>query len=122
MGLNGAGLKLSERSLEIWRQIHASNPVVHSTALGNYGYDLIQAGKPELARQPLQDSQRQLEHLLPADDEAVAVGRLLTAIAHFALWQPQEAVDLFRLVATDAEAGSEAHVEAVEFLAHGRCG
>lgn len=116
MGLNEAGLALFERSLAIWHEVHSANPVRHATTLGNYGYGLVQAGKPDLALQPLSESQRRLEALLPADDETVSISRLLTAKARFALLQTQEAVELLRAVVRDAPTMSEVAEEATALL------
>ncbi len=117
MGLHQAGLKLSKRSLDVWQEVHAASPVRYAQALGNYGYGLVLSGRSELALQPLQESQAQLEQLLPADDETVAVARLLTAKAHAILLHLQSALELLMAVVEDAQPGSDAAGEAVDMLA-----
>lgn len=72
---------------------------------------------PDLALRPLQDSQAQLEQLLPADDEAVAIGRLLTAKALIDLLRPHDAAELLTAVVRDARPGYEAADEAIALLA-----
>jgi hypothetical protein len=117
MGLHHAGLKLSKRSLDVWQEVHAASPVRYAQALGNYGYGLVLSGRSDLALQPLQESQAQLEQLLPADDETVAVARLLTAKAHAFLLHLQSALELLMAVVEDAQPGSDAAGEAVDMLA-----
>jgi tetratricopeptide (TPR) repeat protein len=117
MGLHQAGLKLSSRSLAVWQEVHAASPVRYAQALGNYGYGLVLSGRSDLALKPLQESQAQLEQLLPSDDEAVAVARLLTAKAHAFLLHPRSALELLMAVVRDAQPGSDAAGEALALLA-----
>lgn len=117
MGLHDAGLAFSRRSLDIWQLVHSGSPVRSAQALGNYGYGLVLSGRSDLALQPLRDSQAQLEQLLPAGDEAVAIGRLLTAKALTFLLQAQGAVELLTAVVRDAPSGCEAAEEAAALLA-----
>lgn len=117
MGLHEAGLALSERSLAVWQEVQSASPVQYAQTLGNYGCGLVLAGRSDRALQPLQESQAQLEQLLPVDAEAVAIGRLLTAKAHAFLLQLQSAVELLLAVIRDARPGSEAAAEATALLA-----
>jgi tetratricopeptide (TPR) repeat protein len=117
MGLHETGLALSRRSVAVWQEVHGASPVRYAQALGNYGYGLVLSGRSDLALQPLQESQAQLEQLLPTDDEAVAVGRLLTAKAHAFLLNLRSAIDLLMAVVRDAHPESEAAGEAVDLLA-----
>lgn len=65
----------------------------------------------------MQESQAQLEHLLPSDDETVAVARLLTAKAHTFLLDSRSALELLKAVVRDAQPGSDAAGEALAALA-----
>lgn len=116
LGLQEAGLALAERSLAVWQEVQSVSPVRYAQALGNYGYGLVLAGKSDHALQPLQDSQARLERLLPADHEAVSVGRLLTAKAHASLLQLQSAHKLLLAFNRDARPESEAAGEATALL------
>ncbi|GAA1478999.1 hypothetical protein GCM10009623_34450 [Nocardioides aestuarii] len=116
MGLEQAGLHLSRRALGVWKQVYATDPIRYGKALGNYGYGLVLAGRPDLALEPLQQSQAQLEQVLPAEDETVAVARLLTAKAQMHLLDEPSARELLEVIAADAEPGSEAVDEALHIL------
>ena len=117
MGLHQAGLKLSKTSLAFWQEVHAASPVRYAQALGNCGYGLVLSGRPHLASKALQESQAQLEQLLPTGDETVAVARVLTAKAHAHLLHSKYALELLMAAVEDAPPGLDAASEAVKMSA-----
>lgn len=116
MGLSSAGVAIYQRALDIWKEVLESHPIRYATTLGNLGFGLVQAERPQEGLEHLKESQRLLERLLPTDDETVAISRLLTGKAYLALLRPQEAMDAFRAVVRDGAAGVESTEEAREFL------
>jgi tetratricopeptide (TPR) repeat protein len=107
---------LVAQAVSVPSEVFATGKVSVAKQLGNFGFGIAMGGRPDLGVPRLIDSQETLESLLPADQEDIAVARLMTAKAMAMRMDLAGAAGRLRQLLADARAGSEAAAEAAELL------
>ncbi|MFC5265421.1 tetratricopeptide repeat protein [Kribbella qitaiheensis] len=116
MGFVDSAAVLLEQALSVPAEVWAKDPMGYAKYLGNYGFALVQGGKLDLGLKSLNDSQKLLESQLPADDDSIAVGRLLIAKALVMQKEFERARESLRMLLDDARPESEGAEDAAELL------